>query len=134
MTAEEKRSTEHGARSGGKNTFENLEVWRDAIDLAEQVYGLFRDCRDFEFRSQIQRASVSVSSNIAEGYERDSSVEFIRPLFIAKASCGEVRSQAQVARPAKPLADQPAAQLLDPARRLSQRIQKLIDVRREKFN
>ena len=125
-------SREHGAGNG--NTFENLEVWQDAINLAAQVYELLRDCRDFEFRGQIQRASVSVSSNIAEGYERDSNVEFIRFLFIAKASCGEVRSQAHVARRVKLLADQPAAQLIEQARRLSRRLQKLIDVRREKFN
>jgi hypothetical protein len=59
------------------DTFENLEVWKDGIELAVRVYELFRNCRDFEFRNQVQRAAVSVSNNIAEG---------------AKGSCGEVRS------------------------------------------
>jgi four helix bundle protein len=129
------RSMEHGAGSKAPaGTFENLEVWREAIDLAVEVSGLFRDCRDFEFRGQIQRAAVSVSSNIAEGYERDSNVEFIRFLFIAKASCGEVRSQAHLAWRVTLLTEEPATLLANRASRLSARIQRLIEVRREKFN
>lgn len=114
-------------------TFENLEVWQEAVELAARVYEMFRDCRDFGFRQQIQGAAVSVSSNIAEGYERDSNVEFIRFLFIAKASCGEVRSQAHLARRVKFLADADATQVIDDAMRLSKRLKRLIDARREKF-
>jgi len=73
----------------GGGTFENLEVWRDAIELAAQVYELFRDGRDFSFHDQIQRAAASVSNNIVEGYERDTNAEFIRFLFIAKGSWGK---------------------------------------------
>jgi four helix bundle protein len=128
------RSKEQGAGSREGQTFENLEIWQEAVELAVRVYALFRECRDFSFRDQVCRASVSVSSNIAEGYERDSNVEFIRYLFIAKASCGELRSQACVAQRLKLIEDQPAAALIEQARRLSRRIQKLIEVRREKFN
>lgn len=128
------RSKEQGAgRTDGK-TFENLEIWQDAMDLAVRVYELFHECRDFEFRNQIQSAAVSVSSNIAEGYERDSNAEFIRFLFIAKGSCGEVRSQGCLAMRVKLIGELPATELIEQARRLSKRIQKLIDVRREKFN
>jgi four helix bundle protein len=115
------------------DTFENLEVWQDAIELAAHVYELFRGCRDFGFRNQIQEASASVSNNIAEGYERDSNQEFIRFLFIAKGSCGEVRSQSYLARRVNLLSDEDALALINEAKRLSKRIQKLIDVRRDKF-
>lgn len=115
------------------DTFENLEVWQEAIELAVRVYELFRNCRDFGFRDQIQRAAVSVSNNIAEGYERDSNPEFIRFLFIAKGSCGEVRSQTHIARRVKLLSAEDAVLVIADAKRLSKRIKKLIDVRRDKF-
>ena len=115
------------------DTFENLEVWQEAIELAAKVYDLLRDCRDFGFRDQMQKASVSVSSNIAEGYERDSNAEFIRFLVIAKGSCGEVRSQAYLARRVKLLPLTDADGLIADARRLSKRLARFIAVRREKF-
>ncbi len=115
------------------DTFENLEVWQDAIELAARVYELFRSCRDFGFRSQIQEAVASISNNIAEGYERDTNQEFIRFLFIAKGSCGEVRSQTYLAKRVKLLAEDRAASLIAEAKRLSKRIARFIEVRREKF-
>lgn len=114
-------------------TFENLEVWQDAIAVAARVYEMFRSCRDFDFRNQIQRASVSISSNIAEGYERDSNLEFIRFLFIAKGSCAEVRSQALVAVRVNLLTAEQSEALATDVRRLSRRIMALINARREKF-
>lgn len=116
------------------DTFENLEVWQDVIELAARVYDLFRDCRDFGFRGQIQAAAASVSNNIAEGYERDSNQEFIRFLFIAKDSCGEVRSPAYLARRVRLLIDEQAIALIAEAKRLSKRIARFIEVRREKFS
>jgi len=116
------------------DTFENLEIWKEAIELAARVYELFEGCRDFGFRDQIQRSSVSISSNIAEGYERDSNTEFIRYLFIEKGSCGEVRSQTVLARRVKLLNEADATVLMSDAKRLSMRIMRLIHVRREKFS
>ena len=115
------------------DTFENLEIWQDAIELAARVYELFCECRDFGFRSQIQNAAVSISNNIAEGYERDSNQEFIRFLFIAKGSCGEVRSQTYVARRVRLLSDVDGNSMIREAKRLSKRIARFIKVRREKF-
>ena len=115
-------------------TFENLEIWQDAITLATHVYQRFQACRDYEFRGQIRAASVSVSSNIAEGYERDSNAELIRFLFIAKGSCGEVRSQSHLALRINLLDETAANELVSESQRLSRRIQKFIDVRREKFS
>jgi len=115
------------------NTFENLEVWQDAIELAVRVYELFRECRDFGFRSQIQNAAVSITNNIAEGYERDSNQEFIRFPLIAKGSCGEVRSQSCIARRVGLLGGDDADRLIWDAKRLSKRMTRFIAVRREKF-
>lgn len=128
------RTSELVAVSGSSGTFENLEVWQDAIELAARVYELFRDCRDFSFRDQIQRAAASVCNNIAEGYERDTNAEFIRFLFIAKGSCGEVRSQVHLACRVRLLNTEQSTPLVEETHRLSRRIARFIAVRREKFN
>lgn len=73
--------------------FEDLICWQKSRDLTREVYKTFQDCRDFGFKDQIQRASVSIMSNIAEGFESGTSQEFLNYLYIAKASAGEVRSQ-----------------------------------------
>ena len=73
--------------------FEDLHCWQKARELTHGVYRALRDCRDRGFTDQIQRASVSVMSNIAEGFESGTRQEFINYLYIAKGSCGEVRAQ-----------------------------------------
>ncbi len=97
------------------------------------VYELFRQCKDWGFRGQSQEAAVSVSSNIAEGYERSSNVEFIRFLDISRGSCGEVRSQLHVAVRIKLVAEESAASVIADAKRLSKRIARLMEVRRKNF-
>lgn len=77
--------------------FEDIIVWKKAIELAEKIYRVFKNCKDFGFKDQIQRASVSISNNIAEGYEKSSSKDFGKFLYIAKGSCGEVRSMLYLA-------------------------------------
>lgn len=77
--------------------FEDIITWQKARNLAQIVYREFRDIRDFSFRDQIRRATVSIMNNIAEGYERRSNNEFRQFLYIAKGSCGEVRSMLYVA-------------------------------------
>ncbi len=116
------------------DTFENLEVWQEAVELAARVYELFRECRDFDFRGQIQAAAVSVSNNIAEGYERSSNAEFVRFLDIARGSCGEVRSQTDVAARLKLLKQPDATALIADAKLLSKRIARLMEVRRKDFS
>ena len=115
------------------NTFEDLEVWQEVIELGARVYELFRGCCDFGFRNQIQEAAASVSNNIAEGYERDSNQELIRFLIVAKGSCGEVRSQSYLARRVKLLSEEQAGSLIVEAKRLSKRFARFIAVRRERF-
>ncbi len=80
--------------------FEDLEAWKISREVTKDIYklsseGQFR--RDFGLKDQIRRASVSIMSNIAEGFERDGDKEFTQFLSIAKGSAGEARSQLYVA-------------------------------------
>lgn len=83
------------------NSFKDLEIWKQSINHTKSIYRLTNEnkfSRDFALKDQIRRASISISSNIAEGFERSNNNEFIRFLLIAKASAGEVRSQLYVAK------------------------------------
>jgi len=73
--------------------FEDLVAWQKARELTREVYRALSACKDRGFQDQIQRASVSVMSNIAEGFESGTKQEFLNYLYIAKASAGEVRAQ-----------------------------------------
>ena len=77
--------------------FEDLICWQKARELTRQIYKEFKSLNDYGFKDQIQRASVSIMSNIAEGFERGTKQEFLNYLFIAKGSAGEVRAQLYVA-------------------------------------
>ena len=77
--------------------FEELDVWKDAMCLSKNVYAVLKDCKDYDLKSQMQRAAISVPSNIAEGYERKGSKETVQFLYIAKGSCGELRTQLYLA-------------------------------------
>jgi len=75
--------------------FEDLPVWQAAIELAEKVYELTEKeqfKKRYSLRDQIERAAVSVSNNIAEGFERGTTQELLTFLYIARGSAGEVRS------------------------------------------
>lgn len=75
--------------------FEDLPVWNQAIALAENIYELTQDSGfkgQYSLRDQIERAAVSVSNNIAEGFERGTTNELLAFIYIARGSSGEVRS------------------------------------------
>ena len=72
--------------------FEDLKVWQKSQDLAVKIHASFSTSRDFGFRDQITRASVSISNNIAEGFERQSNADFKRFLYFSLASNSELRS------------------------------------------
>lgn len=77
--------------------FEELICFNKARELTQHIYKEFKDCKDYGFKDQITRASVSILSNIAEGFERGTKSEFLNYLYIAKGSAGEVRAQLYVA-------------------------------------
>lgn len=82
-------------------SFKELRVWQDAKDLAVEIYKLTHQgkfLKDFGLKEQIQRASVSIASNIAEGYERNSDKDFIRFIMFAKGSIAELRTQLEIAK------------------------------------
>lgn len=81
----------------GMEKFEEIIAWQKAGELTMKIYEEFRENKDFAFRDQIRRAVISIMNNIAEGFERKSNKEFIRFLYIAKGSCGEVRSMLYIA-------------------------------------
>lgn len=76
--------------------FEDLDIWKQAREICKQVYKITNQAQfanDLRFCSQIRSSSGSIMDNIAEGFEREGNKEFINFLFIAKGSCGELRSQ-----------------------------------------
>ena len=80
--------------------FEDLDAWKKARELTKTIYGVTSSgkfSQDFGLGDQIRRASVSIMSNISEGFERGGDKEFRRFLAIAKGSAGEVKAQLYVA-------------------------------------
>lgn len=77
--------------------FEDLIVWQRGQDIAESIYSTFQNSKEYDFKNQIFRASVSISNNIAEGFDRNSRKEFVRFLYIALASNSEVKSMLYLA-------------------------------------
>jgi four helix bundle protein len=77
--------------------FEDIVAWKKSKELTVWVYKNFRGLKDFSFKNQIERASVSIMNNIAEGFERKGNKELQHFLFIAKGSCGETRSMLNLA-------------------------------------
>lgn len=77
-------------------SFEEMEIWKRSQDLAEIIFTICNSnekiIKDFSFKDQIKRAALSISNNIAEGFEYSNNNDFYRFLRIAKGSCGEVRN------------------------------------------
>ncbi len=78
--------------------FEDIFAWQKAKYLILIIYNKFHTSNDFGFKNQLERASVSIMNNIAEGFERKGHNEFRYFLYVAKGSCGEVRSMLYLAK------------------------------------
>lgn len=76
--------------------FEDLDVWKRATRLSADIYKGLKELRDYGFKDQITRSGLSIPSNIAEGFERESHKECIVFLSYAKGSCGELRTQIHI--------------------------------------
>lgn len=111
--------------------FENLDVWRESMSLCVDIYHEFRSCKDFELRDQIQKSAISIPSNIAEGYERQSDREFIRFLYIAKSSAGELRTQLLIATDITIIGKDVGMALIEKAKMISGMLQNFITARKK---
>ena len=107
------------------SSFEELQVWKRACRLAVKIYKVFSICKDFGLKDQIQRAAVSIPSNIAEGKERNSVAEFKRFLNIAKGSAAELRTQLYIAREINLIDKKEADEMIQEAKEISKMLQAL---------
>jgi four helix bundle protein len=114
--------------------FEDLKIWKEGMRLARDIYLNLKSCRDFGLKDQMQRASVSIPSNIAEGFKRNSNKEFIRFLYIALASCAELRTQVYLSKEVGILNAEINKDLVERTRMLSAMIRKFIKTRVENFS
>jgi len=108
------------------NRFEDIIAWQKSQDLAVEIYTLFSDLKDFGFKNQICRASISISNNIAEGYDRQSDKEFVHFLFIAKGSASEVKSMLCLAARLGYITNDKAARLRNQSEEISKIIRGII--------
>jgi four helix bundle protein len=114
--------------------FEDIEAWQKARELTREIYTVSNRgpfSKDFGLRDQIRRASVSIMSNIAEGFERGGTKEFVQFLSVAKGSSGEFRSQLYVALDQGHLKEEMFDRLLAAALETSRMISGLINYLRK---
>ena len=113
--------------------FEDLEVWKESMRLATKIYKILKNSRDFGLRDQMQRSAVSVPSNIAEGYERNTNKDFIKFLHYSKGSCSELRTQIYLAIETKTIPKSEGQELLKSTNSISAMLHNYIKIRKEKF-
>lgn len=109
-------------------SFEDLEVWKKARLFYWEISSIFwSNFKDFFFKDQILRATLSISNNIAEGFERKYEKEFIRFLYISKWSCWEVRSMLYIAFDKKYISEEKFEDLIAKSKVISSMLHKLIE-------
>ena len=120
----------------GIRTFEDLETWQVSRGLSQRVYGLTSKTafgKDYGLTDQIRRAAVSIMTNTAEGFERGSNKDFVRFLFMARGSAGEVRSLLFVALDQKYITEKEFTETRDLCLRVSYMVWGLIKSLRKKY-
>ncbi len=106
--------------------FEDLAVWRRASRLSVALYRALDDSRAYGFKDQVTRSALSIPSNIAEGYERDTHRDRLKFLHYARGSCGELRTQLYIGMEAGYLPREPGAEWVAETRALSAMLLQLI--------
>jgi len=111
--------------------FEDLEVWKKAARLSADIYKELYELKDYGFKDQITRSGLSIPSNIAEGFERESLKECLVFLSYAKGSCGELRSQIYIGMDIGYIDKNTGKQWLRKAKEISSMLNGLIKTRRK---
>jgi four helix bundle protein len=106
--------------------FEDILSWKRGKELTLLIYEYFRNNKDYSFKDQIQRASISIMNNISEGFERGSNKDFIKFLYYAKGSCGEVRPMLYIAKNLEYINEKQFQGLFNLSENISKLIQGLI--------
>lgn len=110
-----------------EDALQNLSVWKRSRRLTVNIYKIFACCKDYGFKDQITRAAVSIPSNIAEGFERNSSKDFINFLRFARGSCAELRTQLYISEDINLINTEIAQILQQEALEISKMLQGLIN-------
>lgn len=108
-------------------SFEDLEVWKRACRQALDMYETLKETKDYSLKNQMEKAAVSVPSNIAEGQERDSARDFQRFLRIAKGSNGELITQIYLATKLELISTEKSNELINESKQISRMLQGLIN-------
>ena len=111
--------------------FEEIEAWKRGCRLAVEIFKLTGSdnlAREWDLKDQMRRAVISIPSNIAEGYERNSQAEFKRFLLIAKGSCGELRTQLYILKATGLGSDSVIDPIIKETTELSSMIQRLVSI------
>ena len=114
--------------------FEDLEVWQKSREFAKEIYAISREShlsKDFILRDQIIRSAVSIISNIAEGFERGGTGEFIQFLSVAKGSAGELRAQLYIVLDQGYIDENKFKELIEMNTAISRMISRLIEYLRK---
>ncbi len=106
--------------------FEDIKAWQKAQDLAVSVYQVCNSIKDYGFKDQLCRAAVSISNNIAEGFDRKTDADFSRFLYFSLASCSEVKSMLYLAEKIKYITSAKRDDLIDQKVEISKIITGLI--------
>lgn len=106
--------------------FEDLIVWQEGVKLSCDIYRAFSHSKEYAIKDQIIRSSISIPSNVAEGFERQSDKEFVRFLYYGKGSSGELRTQLYIANQLCLIDKSICNEAIFRSRRISGMIQNLI--------
>jgi four helix bundle protein len=112
--------------------FEDIIAWQKAQSFTVEIYSHFSRLKDYGFKDQICRASVSISNNIAEGFDRSSDAEFSRFLYYSIGSCSEVKSMLYLASRLSYLESELVSKLIEDCNELSKIIRGLIKALKRK--
>ena len=115
-----------------KMKFEDLDVWKRSSRLSANIYKELSSLKDFGFRDQITRSSLSIPSNVAEGIERGSDKECVLFLYYAKGSCGELRTQVYIGMDIGYIPDKTGKEWINETRELSAMLADLIKAKKKK--